>query len=198
MQWMSPVQRAAALKKQQQYMREMEEANRPEWERKKVVMSLGIKGGRVVKTFERSSGTSSGKSTVSGAAADDEEAGDDDGEDSCVGMGGDDAGDGQTQSTTRAKLSENPLLRDGKLVRPVWKAPTPDDATTNNATEKDEFKGKGILKGMPATRQSQGASERKAMWRRVQDDDEGDNERWILDGGLHGFGEERGEDYGGR
>ena len=197
MQWMSPVQRAAALKKQQQYMREMEEANRPEWERKKVVMSLGIRGGRVVRTFERSSGTSGGKSTVGGAAADDMD-GDDDGEDGGVGIGGGDGGDGQTHSTTRAKLSENPLLRDGKLVRPVWKAtPTNDDAGDS------EFKDKGILKGATGVtkgNQAQAASERKAMWRRVQDDDEGDNERWILDGGMLGFGDGdgRAEDDGGR
>ena len=52
-QWMSPVQRAAALKKQQKYMREMEENNKPEWERKKTVMSMSVKNGKLVKTYEK-------------------------------------------------------------------------------------------------------------------------------------------------
>ncbi|EEP79651.1 conserved hypothetical protein [Uncinocarpus reesii 1704] len=52
-QWMTPAQRALALKKQQRLMREMEERNRPEWERRSVVMSLDIKKGKVVRTFER-------------------------------------------------------------------------------------------------------------------------------------------------
>lgn len=52
MQWMSPAQRALALKKQQRILREMEEKARPEWEKRSVVMSLDVKGGKVVKTFE--------------------------------------------------------------------------------------------------------------------------------------------------
>jgi len=40
---MNPVQRAAALKKQQKYLREVQEANRPEWEKRRTVMSMSIK-----------------------------------------------------------------------------------------------------------------------------------------------------------
>lgn len=41
--WMSPAQRALALKKQQRVLREMEEKARPEWEKKKTIMSLDIR-----------------------------------------------------------------------------------------------------------------------------------------------------------
>ena len=192
---MSPVQRAAALKKQQKYLREMEEANRPEWERKRTVMSLGIKGGRVVRTFERVGG----KSVAGGGVGED----DTDGDEGGVGEGedGGDQGDDTrnaeagTHSNPRAKLSENPLLRDGKLVRPVWRDKT---AAAGNDSAGDGDRGKGKAKDIAAEHGAQSASERKAMWRRVQDDDEGDNERWILDGGIHGFGNGRGEDDGGR
>ena len=51
-QWMSPTQRALALKKQQRVLREMEERAQPEWE-KTTVMSLDIKGGKVIRTFQR-------------------------------------------------------------------------------------------------------------------------------------------------
>lgn len=54
-------------------------------------------------------------------------------------------------------FSKNPLARG--LIRPVAK----------------EDKGKGV------------AGEKRAMWRRVQmDQDQGDNEQWILDGGVYG------------
>jgi hypothetical protein len=53
-------------------------------------------------------------------------------------------------------FSRNPLL--GGLIRPVIRV---------------EEKGKGR------------ESERKQTWRRVQDDND-DNEQWILDGGVYG------------
>jgi hypothetical protein len=46
-------------------------------------------------------------------------------------------------------------------MRPVWKAPA---GKTGDGPER---------------------TERKQTWRRVQDDND-DNEQWILDGGLHG------------
>ncbi|KAJ5764608.1 hypothetical protein N7533_003289 [Penicillium manginii] len=49
--WMSPAQRALALKKQQRIQREMEEKARPEWEKKKSFMSLDIKGGKVRRVY---------------------------------------------------------------------------------------------------------------------------------------------------
>jgi hypothetical protein len=155
-QWMSPMQRAAALKKQQQYLRELEEANRPEWEKKKTVMSMSIKNGKLVRTFERQ------KAPASNAPVEesDEEPAEEDHQRLSVGGQG--------------AFSNNPLLATGKLIRPVWKAP--------------EGQGGGSEKGKGRETDGREAA-RKSAWRRVQDDGE-DNEQWILDGGLRGYGTE--------
>jgi Putative zinc finger motif, C2HC5-type len=101
-QWMSPVQRAAALKKQQKYLRELEEANKPEWEKKKTVMSMSIKNGKLVRTYE----------TVKNAApeeAEEEEVTPEPEE--------------STSAPTRdVGLSQNPLLAGGGLIRPIWRS----------------------------------------------------------------------------
>ncbi|KAI1623156.1 hypothetical protein EDD37DRAFT_633964 [Exophiala viscosa] len=149
-QWMTPVQRAAALKMQQQYIREMEEADRPEWEKKKTVMSMSIKNGKLVKTFERQKAPATADKPDTSEVADDEE---DEATDQHLSVGG------------KGAFSNNPLLATGKLVRPVWKAPEGTDKGKSREVE------------------------RKSVWRRVQDDNE-DNEQWILDGGLHGYGTE--------
>ena len=154
-QWMSPVQRAAALKKQQQYMREMEEANRPEWERKKTVMSMSIKNGKLVKTFEKAQAPSKVEQEV--MLDSEEDIREDASQHLSTGTGG--------------AFSNNPLLQSGKLIRPIWK---PQDG--------DSGKGKVRADG-------EDGKPRKSVWRRVQDDNE-DNEQWILDGGLRGYGTE--------
>ncbi len=146
-QWMSPVQRAAALKKQQKYLRELEEANKPEWEKKKTVMSMSIRNGKLVRTYENV------RSTVAPEADEAGEAVDEDKEE-----------EGPSRSQTGKGLSRNPLLSGGGLTRPIWKAP-------------DDQKGKG---------KAREPTERRETWRRVQDDND-DNEQWILDGGIHGF-----------
>ncbi|KAL5341496.1 putative zinc finger motif, C2HC5-type-domain-containing protein [Aspergillus crustosus] len=140
--WMTPSQRALALKKQQRIMREMEEAARPEWEKKKTVMSLDIKGGRVRRVYQAA------PAETTPAPAEDEET-----EDLTY----------QTGKSGGKAFSHNPLLAAGGLMRPVWKAPEEN-------------------KGEP--------KERKQTWRRVQqDNDDDDNEQWILDGGRHGYNE---------
>ena len=156
-QWMSPMQRAAALKRQQAYLREMEEQNRPEWEKKKTVMSLGIgKGGKLVRTFERREKEKNVEEDGSGMVEEVE------------------ASEGQNLSIGGSgAFSQNPLLKGGQLVRPIWR-PTGED-------------GKG--KGRAESGEADGKRERKSVWRRVQDDNE-DNEQWILDGGLRGYGNE--------
>jgi hypothetical protein len=143
-QWMSPVQRAAALKKQQKYLREMEELNKPEWEKKKTVMSMSIKNGKLVKTYE----------TVKAPMPKDAEPNDIDEVEP--------ADTARPDDMRKGAFNNNPLLADGKLVRPIWKAPDGD-------------KGKG-----------REVTSRQNKWRRVQDDDD-NNEQWILDGGVHGF-----------
>lgn len=150
-QWMTPMQRAAALKKQQQYIREMEEANRPEWEKKRTTMSLSVKNGKLVKTFERAKAETP-RTEVEEEIAD-EEVGRDEQRQNLGGSGA---------------FSNNPLLKGGMLIRPVWKP----------------------KEGEVAGAESEGKKrERKSVWRRVQDDTE-DNEQWILDGGLRGYGVE--------
>ncbi|KAJ5166135.1 uncharacterized protein N7482_004916 [Penicillium canariense] len=137
--WMSPAQRALALKKQQRIQRELEEKARPEWEKKKTVMSLDIKGGKVRRVYQ----TAAVESTPEASEPEPEDV---------VEPGA---------STRGNAFSRNPLLAAGGLMRPVWRAP----------------EGKGA--------DSDEQAERKQTWRRVQDDND-DNEQWILDGGLHG------------
>ena len=147
-QWMSPVQRAAALKKQQKYMRELEEANKPDWEKRKTVMSMSIRNGKLVRIYE----------TVKSAAPQEAEEAEE------AEKAVDENEEGSSRSPMGGGLSQNPLLSSGGLVRPIWKAA-------------DDEKGKG---------KAREATERRATWRRVQDDND-DNEQWILDGGTHGF-----------
>lgn len=156
-QWMSPVQRAAALKKQQKYLRELEEANRPEWEKKKTVMSMSIKNGKLVKTYGREKAPLLGEK--------------DEAPDTDAGEGESDATNQHLSVGEKGAFSNNPLLATGKLIRPTWKAP------------ECSAKGKG--------RELEGRVSRPSVWRRVQDDND-DNEQWILDGGLHGYGTESG------
>ncbi|KAK2732339.1 hypothetical protein FQN57_002940 [Myotisia sp. PD_48] len=148
-QWMSPAQRALALKKQQKFLREMEDQARPEWEKKSVVMSLDIKRGKVIRTFDRTDQSPvNAPETVVDAEPDEP-----------LETTNRDTGENGT-------FSHNPLLTGSGLVRPIWK---------------------------PAVGQKDGVStqkrEQKQTWRRVQDDND-DDERWILDGGLHGFTQE--------
>ena len=156
-QWMSPVQRAAALKKQQQYIREMEEAAKPEYEKRKTIISMSIKNGKLVKTIQKVDAPSS-------PAQEEEEVLE---EEASRQPGGE-----SSRTAGGGAFSNNPLLLSGKLIRPVWKAP-------------DGEKGKG---------KTAEEAPRKSVWRRVQDDNE-DNEKWILDGGTHGFGD-RSKDEG--
>ncbi|CEL01931.1 hypothetical protein ASPCAL01507 [Aspergillus calidoustus] len=142
--WMTPSQRALALKKQQRIMREMEEKARPEWEKKKTIMSLDITGGRVKRVYQAAP-----VETAAAAAQEDEETEDLTYDASAPRSGGE-------------AFSRNPLLAAGGLMRPVWKAPDPKNAESK---------------------------ERKQTWRRVQDDNDDDNEQWILNGGLHGYGQ---------
>jgi len=156
-QWMSPVQRAAALKKQQRYLRELEEANRPEWEKRKTVMSMSIKNGKLVKTYAR-------EKAPTGTDRDDGA------EDLEV---DEEADVHELSAGTKGAFSRNPLLASGKFIRPIWK---PQDTD-----------GKGKGKGITADREMESTrTTQRSVWRRVQDDNE-DNEEWILDGGLHGY-----------
>ncbi|KAI6812248.1 zf-C2HC5-domain-containing protein, partial [Hortaea werneckii] len=47
--WASPAERAAQLKRQQKALREMEWNAKPEWEKRQVVASIDLKGGKIVR-----------------------------------------------------------------------------------------------------------------------------------------------------
>lgn len=116
--WMSPAQRALALKKQQRIQREMEEKARPEWEKKKTVMSLDIKGGKVRRVYQSAAvePTTELDQPEPPDVADTEEP--------SVPDGG-------------HAFSRNPFLAAGGLMRPIWRAP---DGKAGDGVERTERK----------------------------------------------------------
>lgn len=138
--WSSPVERAAQLKRQQKVLRDQEWNAKPEYEKRRVVVSVDLVGGKVVKKMAdvpkpSETNESEPNLTLPHDAA---------------------------PATHHGAFSNNPLM--GALIRPVWKSQDSPGATVSV-----EGKENG----------------RKSTWRRVQDDDE-DNEAWILDGGVYG------------
>ncbi|PVI05903.1 zf-C2HC5-domain-containing protein [Periconia macrospinosa] len=135
--WASPQERAMQLKRQQKALREQEWNSRPEYEKRKVVASIDLAGGKIVRrmaAMERPPTPESEEEPPELAQNT----------------------DNRTISKGGGAFSKNPLL--GGLIRPTIKMDT---------------KGKGK------------ESEKKQTWRRVQDDND-DNEQWILDGGVYG------------
>jgi hypothetical protein len=101
--WASPVERARELKRQQKVLREQEWNAKPAWEKRRMVVSVDLVGGKVVKRMgvvEREE--------VQGREVDEDEGG------QVVGMGEEAGSEGQGGAFGR-----NPLL--GGLIRPVWK-----------------------------------------------------------------------------
>ena len=154
-QWMSPTERAAALKRQRKYLRELDEANKPEWEKKKTVLSMSLKNGKVYSAYETVQRDIPSEDPSEDHATDDAQKLQDMNE---VG------GPGGADTSHGSSLSRNPLLSAEGLIRPVWKRP----------------------EGVADSEKGREDSDRQRAWRRVQDDNE-DNERWILDGGTRGF-----------
>ena len=142
--WSSPMERAAQLKKQQKILREQEWNAKPEYEKRRVVVSVDIVGGKAVRKMGQIE-----KPT--------EDEIDDPGDASLNGNNGNANGGG-------GAFSKNPLL--GSLIRPIWKGKGVDSA-------------KGEEKGEKENRW------KKSTWRRVQDDND-DNEEVILNGGVYG------------
>ncbi|KAL8893606.1 MAG: hypothetical protein Q9207_008575 [Kuettlingeria erythrocarpa] len=141
--WASPVERAKQLKAQQKVLREQEWNAKPEWEKRRVVVSLDVVGGKAVKRM--------GMGEVKRPREEEEKEEDEVGQKNVV---------AEMEGGKAGAFSRNPLL--GGLIRPVWKGKGAEDV------EGEERK----------TRE-------KDKWRRVQDDNE-DNEAWILDGGVYG------------
>ena len=148
--WSSPVERAAQLKKQQRVLREQEWNAKPEYEKRRVVVSVDLVGGKVVRRM---------------GAVEREQVADEEIEEVVVEGGG--GKSDRVEGRGTGAFGRNPLL--GGLIRPVWK----------------EGKGEGRDDAEKENRPA------RSTWRRVQDDED-DNEAWILDGGVYGGrGEER-------
>lgn len=96
--WSSPVERAAQLKRQQKVLREQEWNAKPEYEKRKVVVSVDLVGGKVVRRMADRERREEAKAEVDG------------GEDEPIAEGG---------GSNGGAFGKNPLL--GGLIRPVWK-----------------------------------------------------------------------------
>ena len=136
--WSSPVERAAQLKRQQKVLREQEWSAKPEWQKRQMVVSIDVKGGKAVKRMTEVQRPD--ESDIDGGEMMEPRTA---------------ASDGPTGT-----FSKNPLM--GGLVRPIW-----------HSKEKEP-----VTNGDPVPRN-------RSRRRRVQDDED-DNEAWILDGGVYG------------
>ena len=143
--WSSPAERAAQLKRQQKVLREQEWNAKPEYEKRKVVMSVDLVRGKVVKRM---------KEVERPQDEDTDDPGDAGMSDTLGNGGGNDSG----------TFSKNPLM--GNMIRPVWKGKGHDTDMRHGEEDKEN-------------------QPRRTTWRRVQDDND-DNEEWILDGGIYG------------
>ena len=140
-------------------LREQEWAAKPEFEKRRVVLSLDLVGGKAVRRM--------GEVRLK----DKEEGGDDKGEGT----------EGVKENGKGGAFSNNPLL--GPLIRPVWK-----NKEKTAGTKKGNGNAHANGKTAPDDKPDAGPrSSRTSAWRRVQDEDE-DNEPWILDGGVYGGG----------
>ncbi|KAL2753143.1 hypothetical protein ACRALDRAFT_1078104 [Sodiomyces alcalophilus JCM 7366] len=138
--WSTPEERARELKRQQKALRELEWNARPDYEKRRQIVSIDLVGGRVVKKMvpvERAptpeddgedEGQSDRGARIHGATNGD-----------LASRGPSEGGDGAGGGA----FSQNPLL--GHLIKPVY-----------------EPKGKGA--------ELEGRKDRKTTWRRVQDD----------------------------
>lgn len=115
-QWASPAERALQLKRQQQVLREQEWSARPEWEKRRMVASIDLVGGKAVRRMvevgrEEAPAVPEPEPEREGAEA-------------------------ATEPARPGPLSRNPLL--GGLVRPVWRGEEGDvGAGTGKGKEKE-------------------------------------------------------------
>ena len=105
--WSSPMERAAQLKRQQKVLREQEWNAKPEYEKRRMVVSVDIKGGKAVRRM----------------AEVDRPPDDDDSDDGVAAAGT------ENHTSRQGALSANPLM--GGLIRPVWKGKGKDSITAD-------------------------------------------------------------------
>ena len=108
--WASPEERARQLRRQQKVLREQEERMRPEWEKRKTVLSIEVgKGGGVVRKMTGKVEAAADEDGGQGVLEEEESSG----------------GGGAPETGGKGAFSRNPLL--GGLIRPVWKGKGKDD-----------------------------------------------------------------------
>ena len=117
--WASPVERAAQLKRQQKVLREQEWNAKPEYEKRRIVLSVDLVGGKVVRRMgER-------------RRSEDEELRDED-------EGGINVVEDDTPSvagTGTGAFGKNPLL--GSLIRPIWSSKGKEVASSEKTQPQD-------------------------------------------------------------
>ncbi len=175
--WASPQERALQLKRQQRVLREQAWQARPEYEKRTMVVAIDLAGRKVVKEMRRVERPADEEDGDEGPEEVEEE------EEEGPGAGAEGHG-GYGLSSSSASVgqrnggafSRNPLL--GGLVRPRY--PTSKAEEGGRASEGEASQRRDGVGGEGR------ADDRRAplgKWRRVQDDF-GDNERVILDGGF--------------
>ena len=113
--WSSPVERAAQLKRQQKVLREQEWNAKPEYEKRKVVVSVDLVGGKAVRRM----GTVEMPKEVE--------------EDATGGIT--DNGPVERASSAGGAFSKNPLM--SGLIRPVWKGKGKDAEKKGEEEDKE-------------------------------------------------------------
>jgi hypothetical protein len=161
--WATPEERAKELKRQQKIMREMEWNAKPEYEKRQQVMSIDLVNGRVVRKMTPMERPSSPDQDETEHVVSEEPAPPPPPPppSSSRTALGDTTGNGRVGGA----FSSNPLL--GSLMKPMFKAKGKEDGPDTASERRERRKG----------------------WRRVQDDLD-NNEAVILDGGVHGHGNE--------
>lgn len=165
--WSTPEERARELKRQQKLVRELEWNARPEYEKRKQVVSIDLVGGKVVRRMAAVERPPSPGDEGEPRGEDEADAG---------AVLGETTGNSQRVGRAGGAFSGNPLL--GKMIKPVFRA-----------------EGKGKEKESEADI-IPSRTERKKGWRRVQDDQD-DNEGVILDGGVYGYEGHKGQSRAG-
>lgn len=112
--WSSPVERAAQLKRQQKVLREQEWNAKPEYEKRKVVVSVDLVGGKVVRRMANRERPEEVKDEV---------------EDMEIETAPEGSG------SSGGAFSKNPLL--GSLIRPVWRGKGTDTGAEGAAEDKE-------------------------------------------------------------
>ncbi|KZF20910.1 hypothetical protein L228DRAFT_270175 [Xylona heveae TC161] len=170
--WASPQERALQLKRQQHVLRELQWNAKPEYEKRRVVVSVDLVGGKIVKRMGEIERPEDPLSDLSDSEQEDEE------DDDYTFITANDSSSSSAQRPSGGAFGRNPLL--GSVIRPVYKP-----AKEKGKLTEPSGAGSDAANGSSEANEDQENHPRKSIWRRVQDDKD-DNEEVILDGGVYG------------